>query len=100
MVREPVVLQLDQLRAAVVRTLDCVEEQLGREVVLAIDNYWHLPVNAAFDMTQEPTNFTVGELSDDLASVLTGGESDRPAPWHDLAHLIGLLRGLELQTRP
>lgn len=99
-VPEPLALQLDQLRAALGRALDAVEPQLGREVVLANDYYWHPPVDAAFDMTKEPTNFTVGQLSDDLADALAGGEADPPVSWHDLAHLIGWLRGLEMQALP
>lgn len=54
------------------RALDGADARLGAEVVLKVDNYWHLPVDEAFDMTHEP---------------------------HDLSHVIGILRALELAAR-
>lgn len=50
-------------------------------------------------MTQEPRSLTVGQLSDDLESIREAAEGPESA-WHDLAHLVGLLRALERQTRP
>lgn len=68
---EPPVLNVDALRTAPGRALDAVEAQLGGEVVLVNDYYWHLPVESAFDMNHEPErdSLTVGQLSDDLAAM-------------------------------
>ena len=91
----PVTLHLDEVRSALTQILVAVEELLGSEVDLTVDHYWHLPVDAAFDMTQEPTTLTVGQVSDDVAHLQ---ELDKPTPetvWHDLTHLTGLLRALE-----
>jgi hypothetical protein len=51
-------------------------------------------------MTQEPETLTVGQLSDDLASMSSPAEPEALSTWHDLAHLIGLLRTLEMEVRP
>jgi hypothetical protein len=70
----------------------------GRRVTVDGDYYWHLPVDAAFDMSKQPAEFTAGQLSDDLHA--TSGEIVDPLTvWHELAHLIGLLRTLELRAR-
>ena len=96
---EPLVIDLEALRAVIVGALDACEEDLGRRVPVEIDHYWHLPVDGAFDMTKEPSELTVGQLSDDLRAVSSGRGNPRP-PWHVLAHAIGVLRALEARVRP
>jgi hypothetical protein len=96
---EPLAIDLDQLRNALVRVLDACEEQLGRHVTVEGDYYWHLPLEPAFDMSKQPTEFTVGQLSDDLHA--TSGEAVDPlTAWHALAHVNGILRALEARVRP
>lgn len=54
-----------------IQTLDLrVEAQLGAEVPLQVDYYWHLPVDEEFDMTREPDTFTAGQVTDDVATML------------------------------
>ena len=96
---DPLIVNLPDLRSSVQRALDLVEARLGPEVPLSVDHYWHLPVDEAFDMTREPHTFTAGQVADDLATML---EASSPAPdeaWHELSHLIGVLRALELAAR-
>jgi hypothetical protein len=98
---EPSVINVSDLRIALDRVLQATEDLLGAEVPVQADYYWHLPVERAFDMASEPRDFTAGQLSDDLESVRTENEHVEPVTaWHDLAHLIGVLRALELAARP
>jgi len=94
---ELLAIDLNQLRAALTRVLDACEEQFGSRVIVDGDYFfWHVPVDSAFDMCKQPAEFTVGQLSDDLHA--TSGEMVDPlTAWHELAHLIGLLRALELR---
>ena len=65
-----------------------------------MDYYWHLPVELAFDMVEEPRTFTVGQVSDDLVESVQDERAQVPEEaWHDLSHLIGVLRALELAAR-
>jgi hypothetical protein len=96
---EPLAIDLDDIRAALMGVLDACEEQLGRHVVVDLDYYWHLPVDSAFDMSRKPTEVTVGQLSDDL-SEMSATRPEALTTWHDLAHIIGLLRALEKLARP
>jgi len=97
---ESLTVSIADLRTALGRTLDAAEEQLGAEVSLDLDHYWHLPVEHAFDLTSEPRNFTVGQLSDDVESLSGSHDARAETAWHDLSHLIGVLRALELAARP
>jgi hypothetical protein len=97
---ESINVAIADLRSALSRALDATEARLGPEVSLAVDHYWHLPVEDAFDLTSEPTGFTVGQVSNDLdEAVLDESESLPEAAWHDLSHLVGVLRALEFTAR-
>ncbi len=96
---EPLVVRISDLRLALGRVLDATEKLLGSEVALHADHYWHLPVDAAFDLTTEPLALTVGQLSDDLEAFRKPGDGVPESAWHDLSHLVGVLRALELAGR-
>jgi hypothetical protein len=93
------VIRMEELRSAINRTLTAAEKRIGTDVVLNGDYYWHLPVDDAFDMSREPAAVTVGQLSDDLESLREAGDVGPETAWHDLSHLIGLLRALERLTK-
>jgi hypothetical protein len=97
---EPLTVSIANLRTALVRALDATEKRLGPEVTLEADYYWHLPVEDAFNMAAEPQTLTVGQVSDDLEEAVQD-EHERLSEeaWHDLSHIIGILRALELAAR-
>lgn len=98
------VLRIPKIRTALDRLLEAIQRQHGETVMLSRDMYWHLRVEDAFDMTQEPTTHSVGQLSDDLESVndflAHAPGDDGLAAWHELQHLIGVLRALEEVALP
>ena len=97
---ESITVRIADLRSALSRALDATEAQLGPDVSLAVDHYWHLPVEDAFNLSREPTAFTVGQVSDDLDEAMRDdGDRIPEAAWHDLSHIIGVLRALELAAR-
>ena len=53
-------------------------------------------------MNETPSIRQVGQLSDDLADVRRNVVDDEGGPivWHDLAHLIGVLRAVEKMALP
>lgn len=95
------VLRIADLRTALSLALDAFEAEQGPEVVIRHDHYWHLPVDASFDLSRGPSDLTVGQLSDDLAE-LRGllAEDDAWPARHALSHVIGLLRLVEVAARP
>lgn len=98
---EPLTVNLGDLRSALSAALDLVEQQFGPEVDLDVDYYWHLRVEDAFDMSREPTSFTTGQTSDDIDDAIANKPERDPAEaWHDLSHLVGILRAPELRCRP
>ena len=81
------------------RALTATEQRFGSEVAVQDDYYWHLQVDDAFDMSREPASLTVGQLSDDLTHVREASDVGPETVWHELSHLVDLLRALERLAR-
>ena len=97
---ESITVTIADLRSALSRALDATEAQLGPDVSLAVDHYWHLPVEDAFNLSSEPGTFTVGQVSDDLDEVVHIDRNELPeGVWHNLGHLVGVLRALEYASK-
>ena len=97
---EHLTVKVADLRTALGRVLDATEAQLGPEVSLAADHYWHLPVENAFDLARQPETFSVGQLSDDLDSLQGQADAPRETVWHDLSHFdrVAPSRGVDSPT--
>ena len=95
------VLRIEELRTAVGLALDQFVAEFGAEVPIRRSLYWHLDVEESFDMSREPSGFTVGSAIDDIAEVGQLVAERRLFPSrHTLMHVIGLLRMLENAARP
>ncbi|QSB16245.1 hypothetical protein JQS43_08110 [Natronosporangium hydrolyticum] len=96
--------EVAQLRAGLAQLLDEVERRHGDCVDLGADYYWTVYLNAAyrFDTTDDP-QITVGQLSDDVASLrelLEAGEERPVVLWHDLSHVVGILARIAAVDAP
>ena len=95
--------RVDDLRAGLWAILNEVERKFGAEIDLDADYYWSIRADAAFDIYSDPIP-DVGQLSDDVDTLcaLISEEADRQViVWHDLAHVLGILRrvvGLDLPS--
>ena len=89
------------LRTAINRALDAVENEFGDTVAVPWDYYWHLWADAAFDPYESPPEdrFTTGSISDDIEWVqdwvAREVEDDHVVIWSDLMHAIGHRASLE-----
>lgn len=94
-------IRLGDLRDALDRVLRDIESAHGPEVDIDADYYyWHLPVASAFDVFTEPaSSLRMASLADDVEALdppVDGAMDQAMLAWHDLAHLAGLLRAIEL----
>ncbi len=83
-----------------------IERTHGEVIELRGNYYWELGAEAAFLSHEAPTATDVCDLEDDVTSTLE--LLNRPTDeivvvWHDLSHLIGILRiiaAMDLPTWP
>ena len=82
--------------------LDRIEREFGPDVDLAADYYWDLPLAATFDPEQDPAGHTLGSLADDVESLgeLLREEPEDAVVWHDLSHVVAILRRLAALDLP
>jgi hypothetical protein len=96
-------LQVDDLRRAANRIFAALERNYGKSIDLDEDYYWHLDVDDAYEMSAVPTIDLVGQVTDDVAELRAFVASDNnevDSIWHELNHLIGVLRVIEKQASP
>lgn len=93
------VLRMADLRRACSVLVDEAERRFGDEVVLSevpVDYYWSVDLAAAFDMSQAPAaQLGCGQVSDDvteISALVRRAPEDVIALWHDLDHLVGVMR--------
>ncbi len=82
--------------------LDRVEREFGPDVDLAADYYWDLPLAVTFEPEQDPAGHTLGSLADDVDSLaeLLREDPEDAVVWHDLSHVVGILRRLAALDLP
>jgi hypothetical protein len=95
----PSVLSVAELRSATAKLLDVVEARFGSTIELGADHYWLIESDAAFDLSKEPA-VNAGQLTDDLEAVRAIADPQPAELWHDLDHLLGLLRRVSALARP
>jgi hypothetical protein len=100
-------LRIADLRLVCSVLLDAAEAQFGGQVSLAeldVGYYWNVDLRAAFDMAGQPEqHIDCGQVSDDLAELvgmLRHDSHEVASLWHDLQHLVGLLRLLAYLDLP
>lgn len=93
-----------ELRQALDRVLEAVEERLGSTVDLGADHYRTLKPEAAYGLVPDPELHLIAEqLSDDveeLQDILNRPQDEGIAIWHDLGHLCGLLQRIAFLDVP
>jgi len=93
-------IQIAEIRASLEQLLSAAEKQFGAVIDLGADYYWDVPTDTSFDLSREPA-LHARQLTDDVTSIRSQlGPDDDPLIWHDLDHLIGVLRRIAAMDRP
>lgn len=84
--------RVSELRRATNLLFDHLEASGQDEITVESGYYWNIPTEALYAVYEEPSDFTMGQLSDDLNEVrhlLTG---TKPPIAHALVWVSALLR--------
>lgn len=88
-------LPVTDLRVAITKLLDAVEEELGPTLCLQDDFYWNVPLAAAASL-DTPPELDLGSVVDDASTV--SEFATRPQEfvsiWHASDHIAGVLRAI------
>ena len=88
-------IDLKVLKSAVNAILDHLLEDLGIENVAIADekdSYWDCPYPQMHDVSMQPSDLTVGQLSDDFDFVKLVRRGQRADVSYNLVHIAPLLR--------
>jgi hypothetical protein len=104
----PMLLNVADLRRALMEALDAVEEQMGESVDLSKvphikGYYWSLDPGTAFAMDDDPgLRITSGQTDDDIATLaeMLADPDMHDVISHSMGHLAELLRALAFAANP
>lgn len=105
--QRPHVIDFEQLRTALNGVVDLAIDRFGPQLDVETvpgysDYYWHLPVDTAHAMDEDPGLYiNAGQSSDDLgelAEMLSQPEDQ--VLWHSVEHLVGLLNLVSFLADP
>jgi hypothetical protein len=85
-------ISIETLRRAASVLLDRLESGAGATVALDKDMFWSIPAEQRSNVYAEPTEFTIGQLSESLQNVSRVVEDPSSATSYALVWLADLLR--------
>lgn len=78
--------------------LDHLQEVEGEIVVLADRMFWAVPLEVRYDVYEQPTELTIGQLSESLARLASIVESDEDILSYGLVWLADIVRAIGEQS--
>jgi hypothetical protein len=78
--------------------LSKLRESKGNEIELTNDYYWDISIEELYNPYEEPSNITLGQLSDDIEEIQRLNKSD-DAIAYDLKRLAAILKALSIENQ-
>ena len=86
--------KIEDLGLALEKILRHLAEDGRDSLKIDHDFYWHIPAGSKYDSYSTPTDFTVGQISDDLQLVKDVASGEKEPLRSDLAAVASVLRVL------
>ncbi|MGV8856952.1 hypothetical protein [Rhodoglobus sp.] len=82
------------LESALRMALARVVERRGPVLAIPHEYFWSIPVDAMYDVTQSPAEFTIGQLSDSIRSLEAIVSGEHEPIDYDLVWIADVLRAI------
>lgn len=88
-------LPVTDLRIAITKLLDAIQEEFGPTLHLEDDFYWNVPLNTANIVETAPA-LDIGSVVDDATSVrgFAAHREEFVSIWHESEHIAGVFRSI------
>lgn len=83
-----------QLRDALMKVLDHVEQQHGARLEVRFENYWAIPKANLYDTYDAGKQLTLGSLADDYQAVCKVASGSREPVAFDLVHIAAVIKAI------
>jgi hypothetical protein len=92
------IIKASDLRAIADRLFAYLEETGRREVEISEDYYWAISKEEIYDPSKDPTDLTIGQLSDDWKELSAIVKGDSPPIGYALVWFSAILRAIGEKT--
>ena len=89
---------LEEIGVIVSFLLSKLKASAGNELEITADFYWDISVDEIFDPYNEPKNFSLGQLTDDLQEVQKIIQVDN-AISYDLGRIANIIKAISIENR-
>jgi hypothetical protein len=90
----PLTVSLTELRRAFEFAVAHVVETVGDEINLAEDYFWSVPVDQIYNVEEEPTELTIGQLSESWGNVQELLENPENVTSYTLVWIADVIRSM------
>ncbi len=89
-------IRLEEIEQMISVILTKYREVNGNEIIIQSDYYWELDESEIYNVNEEPRDFSIGQISDDLDNLKKSFLSDDLVPY-DLQRLAIILKTLSIE---
>jgi hypothetical protein len=93
---DPLIVSLTELRRAFELVVAHVVETVGDEANLTEDYFWSIPVDQIYNVEEEPTELTIGQLSESWGNVREILENPENVTSYTLVWIADVIRSMGL----
>lgn len=91
-------ISITEIEKVAIMLLASLKKSKGDNIVVEKDLYWSIPVEELYDPYREPSEFTLGQLSDDLQEIKRLSVNPKDAVPYDLERLAMLIKILAVEN--
>ena len=86
-------INIKELQDIITQLTTIFAKKNGNDIKIENDYYWNLSSEEIYDLTKEPIDFSLGQLTDDWETLKRATQSDTLVPY-DLQRVSKILRAL------
>jgi len=92
-----VIIRLNEIESILTLLLTDLKEKFGNEIAIENDYYWEISAGELYNAYNEPENFTIGQLSDDMQELRRLQNSENIIAY-DLNRISRILKAISVEN--
>lgn len=91
-------IRIDDLQKAIILLLSNFKTNIGEVIEIENDFYWDIPSKDLYNPYEEPKQFTLGQLSDDINEVQRLANEPSSVISYDLKRISNIIKAMSIEN--